>query len=312
MDDVPVIDLSGARPSRHALDRACREHGFFLLCGHDLDDLIERTWRATREFFATDRSNRLAVVRSETNPLGYFDRELTKRRRDHKEVFDFIDPRRPALDAINQWPQVPAQFRDIMVEFFDGFSRLASDTLDVILDALGLTGAERDAIASAPSSSTVRLNHYTVGDPVPASERDGLAELGDTALGLHTDPGVLTLLLQDDTGGLQTQNLRGEWVDVPPTPGTVVVNLGDCMQVWTNDQYRAAIHRVLPVPTSRFSIPFFSNPGRGSTIAPAPALVEDRPRYRPVDWDAFSAARAYDNFTDLGVADTQISDFLLG
>lgn len=313
MHTVPVVDIS--RPdqtSLDSLDRACRDHGFFLLSGHGLDELIEATWVTTRAFFDTDRSVRLSIMRSEKNPLGYFDRELTKRRRDHKEVFDFIDPRVPDLDAINRWPSEPEGFRMAMVRFFGAFSSLASTTLELVHDALGLSTAGRSIICSEPSASTARLNHYTIGDPVPPSERKGLAELGETALGFHTDPGVLTLLLQDDTGGLQTQSLSGDWIDVPPTPGTIVVNLGDCMQAWTNGRYRAAVHRVLPMTTSRrFSIPLFSNPDRTAIIEPVPELTDGTPRYRPFAWREFSAARAYDNFSDLGTPDTQVTDFLI-
>lgn len=310
---VPVVDLT--RPdqtSLDALDMACRDHGFFLLTGHGLDSLIDRTWDATRAFFDADRSVRTAIMRSEDNPLGYFDRELTKRRRDHKEVFDFIDPRDPRLDSINNWPSEPEDFRQVMVAFFEAFSGLATNTLELLHDTLELSSEGRSMIRSSASSSTVRLNHYTLGDPVPAAERNGLAELGETALGYHTDPGVLTLLLQDDTGGLQTQSLSGDWIDVPPTPGSVVVNLGDCMQAWTNGRYRAAVHRVLPMTESRrFSIPLFSNPSRDAVIEPAPELCEGSPLYRPFTWREFSAARAYDNFTDLGTEDTQVTDYLI-
>jgi len=75
-----------------------------------------------------------------------------------------------------------------------------------------------------------------VGDPVPTEERGDLAALGDVALGHHTDPGVITLLLQDDRGGLQTETRSGEWIDVPPERGTIVVNLAACVQVWTKDR----------------------------------------------------------------------------
>lgn len=313
MNTVPVVDLTRPdRTSLDALDLACRDHGFFLLTGHGLDELIEQTWDTTRAFFDADRSVRLGIMRSEQNPLGYFDRELTKRRRDHKEVFDFIDPRDPRLDAINRWPSEPTDFRPVMVAFFEAFSALAAETLGLVHDALHLGEDGRSMMRSSASSSTVRLNHYTIGDPVPVDERDGLAALGDTALGHHTDPGVLTLLLQDDTGGLQTQALSGEWIDVPPTPGTVVVNLGDCMQAWTNGRYRAAVHRVLPMTASRrFSIPLFSNPDREAVIEPVPELCDGSPRYRAFAWREFSAARAYDNFADLGAEDTQVTDFLI-
>ena len=103
---------------------------------------------------------------------------------------------------------------------------------------------------------------------------EGLAELGPTALGYHTDPGVLTLLLQDNTGGLQAESTTHGWIDVPPVAGAIVVNLGDAMQVWTNDQYKAAVHRVVPMTESnRYSIPYFSNPPRHAVLEPLAAVM---------------------------------------
>jgi isopenicillin N synthase-like dioxygenase len=311
MPQVPTVDIGDpTSTSLSAIDAACRDHGFFLLVGHGLDAVIDETWDWTRRFFDADRAVRTAVTRSQENPLGFFDRELTKRQRDHKEVFDFIDPSLPALDAHNRWPSALPGFREALALHFDAFSDLAVRTLALVHDALGLAPDARGDSACDRHTSTVRLNHYTVGDPVPESERGGLADLGATALGYHTDPGVLTLLLQDDTGGLQAETVDGTWVDVPPTPGTVVVNLGDCMQAWSNDRYRAAVHRVLPMTEQRrFSIPYFSNPHRDAIVEPIPALCTDGARYRPFPWREFMAARAYDNFTDLGTDDTQVTDY---
>jgi isopenicillin N synthase-like dioxygenase len=314
MDAVPIVDISSpTSTSRDALDEACRDHGFFLLTGHGLDRLIERTWAETERFFDADRSVRSSIERDQENPLGWFDRELTKRRRDHKEVFDFIDPTTPGADAFNRWPDGLDGFRDTMVEFFTAFSGVARRTMDLLHDTLELSPAGREATAFTPSSSTVRLNHYPVGDPVPAGERSGLAELGSTALGFHTDPGTLTLLLQDDTGGLQAESRTDGWIDVPPRTGTIVVNLADAMQVWTNDRYRAAVHRVVPMTTDRrFSIPYFGNPPRTSMVEPLPELCDTPPRYRQFAWGDFMRARTDDNLFDAGAEDTQISHYLVG
>ena len=165
-------------------------------------------------------------------------------------------------------------------------------------------------MVSDRTASAIRLNHYTVGDPVPDDERDGLADLGSTALGYHTDPGTVTLLLQDETGGLQAESRDDGWIDVPPRPGTVVINLADAMQVWTNDRYRAAVHRVVPMTTDRrFSIPYFSNPPRDALIEPIAELCEVPARYRGFRWSDFMRARTDDNLVDAGVDDTQISDY---
>lgn len=308
MTSVPVVDISApSKTSREALDVACRDHGFFLLTGHGLDDVIANTWVATERFFDAPRSVRTAIMRDEQNPLGWFDRELTKRMRDHKEVFDFVDP--AAADQMNRWPELSG-FRDAMIQHFNAMSTLAQRTLDLLHSVLQLGESSSEQLTFASPGSTVRLNLYTVGDPVPDDERDGLADLGDVALGHHTDPGTLTLLLQDNIGGLQTLSNDSGWIDVPPEPGTIVVNLGDCTQAWTNDRYRAAVHRVTPMTElRRFSIPYFANPPRPAIIKPLPELSGAGPRYRPFEWREFMAARAYDNFADVGAEDTQVSDY---
>ncbi|BAN03762.1 isopenicillin N synthase family dioxygenase [Ilumatobacter coccineus] len=311
---VPTIDISDPSDDEFAaLDRACRDHGFFLLTGHGLDALIEETWVQAREFFTADRSLRVAVERDDQNPLGWFDRELTKRKRDSKQVFDFTDPNTPAVDAYNRWPDGFDRFRPTLAAFYDAFSDLAERTVALVHRALDLPDdVIRDHVGDRTTSS-VRLNHYPVGDPVPENERDGLRELGDMALGYHTDPGVLTLLLQDATGGLQAQAANGDWVDVEPRPGTIVVNLADAMQVWTNDQYRAAVHRVVPMTsTDRMSIPYFFNPPRSAVIEPIGRLAGDAPRYRSFVWRDYMRARTEDNYEDLGADDTQIADYAIG
>lgn len=311
---VPTIDVSRKLDGQlDVLDTACRDHGFFLISGHGFDDVIDRTWSAARSFFAADRSVRVAVERDGANPLGWYDRELTKRKRDAKEVFDFTDPAFAVADAYNRWPEDLAGFRSTMREFYDAFSDLSTTAVEIVHLALGLDPSDGLRFGGARTNSSVRLNHYPVGDPVPEGERRGLRDLGETALGHHTDPGVVTLLLQDDTGGLQTQSRAGEWVDVAPQPGTVVVNLADSVQVWTNDRYRAAVHRVIPMTRhDRMSIPYFLHPARDAVVAPIPELVDGSARYRAFEWRVFMQARTDDNFADLGAADAQISDYLIG
>jgi isopenicillin N synthase-like dioxygenase len=199
-----------------------------------------------------------------------------------------------------------------MADFYDAFSGLSTTAVEIVHRALGLDPADGLRFSGERTNSSVRLNHYPVGDPVPADERRELRELGDTALGHHTDPGVVTLLLQDDTGGLQTQARSGEWLDVDPMPGTVVVNLADSVQVWTNDRYRAAVHRVVPMTQrARLSIPYFLHPARDAVVEPIAELVEGAVRYRAFEWRVFMRARTDDNFADLGAPDTQISDYLV-
>ena len=93
-------------------------------------------------------------------------------------------------------------------------------------------------------------------------------------------------------------------------PGALIINIGDVIQVWSNDRYRAPLHRVLANTTqSRYSAPFFLNPGYDTVYAPlAGALDGARPRYRPINWGEFRAGRAAGDYADLG-EEIQISDF---
>lgn len=310
--DVPIIDISN--PSQEAvrsLDAACQDHGFFLLTGHGADDLIERTWSETERFFDAGPDVHDPIRRDSDNPMGYFDRELTKRKRDNKAVFDFHDPTTPRRDRFNRWPENLEGFRETMTEFHTTFTDIATRTTSLLHDVLDLGEASRKEMVVAGDYSSVRLNMYPVDDVVPEDEREGLVELGETALGYHTDSGILTLLLQDETGGLQAQTRSGDWIDVAPQPGTIVVNLADAAQVQTNDHWRAAVHRVVPMTTKRrFSIPYFGNPKKATRIAPL-AESPGAPRYRSFAWGDFIEARIQDNFADYGKEDAQISDYLI-
>ena len=160
------------------------------------------------------------------------------------------------------------------------------------------------------STSFVRLNHYPVGDLLTAAEAAQVTELGDMALHHHSDAGALTLLLQDQVGGLQVRGDDG-WVDVTPTPGAIVVNTGDVMQVWSNDRYTAALHRVLPRATQdRYSLPYFFNPSYETDYAPLPGSIGEgeHARYRTINWGRFRQARADGDFADYG-SEVQIADF---
>jgi len=307
---MPVVDINDpSDDSILAVDSSCRDHGFFLIEGHGLDPFIERTWQQARRFFTAGPQVTEPIRRDADNHLGYFDRELTKRVRDHKEVFDFIDPRCERAD-LNRWPPGLPGFREELTGFFDAMAGVARQTVNLVHTALGLCNNVAEDHIGLRDTSTIRINHYTVGDPVPLDQRHGLDDLGPVALGHHTDPGVLTLLIQDDTGGLQALDHSGEWIDVPPRPGTIVVNLGDVMQVWTNDRYRAAVHRVVPMTnTDRYSIPLFFNPAATAIVEPIDQLCDPIPHYKAFTWREFIKGRMDDNFADYGADDVQISDF---
>ena len=258
----------------------------------------------------------MSVFRDATNPLGYFDRELTKQKRDLKEVFDFKAgghlSRNP--ERRQRWPDGQAEFEATLTEFFATFTALSGEVMEMIFAALGMSRADIDAIMAASfgaeHTSAARLNFYPPADPVPPDERAGINALGDMALHHHTDPGAITLLLQDDHGGLQAYSKQDGWIDVPPVPGTIVVNVGDVMQVWTNDRCTAGMHRVLPIESTRgrYSTPFFFQPRFDAWVEPW-LKGGEAANYKGFSWQEFIRGRVADNFADYGVDDIQIKKY---
>ena len=326
MSSIPNIDLGrylrgemGADECRNMLQtlaRACADHGFFLLHGHGCDDLSAAMFEQSHGFFAQPRNVKLAVSRDAQNPLGYYDRELTKQKRDLKEVFDFKAGGHQSSNPQRQsrWPAGMPQFREMLTQFFQRFTELSEQTMRLIFSALGMPAGVIDQTMAQGfgegHTSAARLNYYPASDPVPEEERGKINALGDMALHHHTDPGAITLLIQDEHGGLQARSKTHGWIDVPPLPGTIVVNIGDVMQVWTNDQCVAGMHRVVPVSTSRgrYSTPFFYQPRFDAQIQPWVAPGEAA-HYRPFSWRDYIHARVTDNFADYGVDDVQISRY---
>ncbi len=322
METIPNIDIAKYRQgllsgqSLSELAIACEDHGFFLLCGHGLDNLIQEVFTLSANFFAQPRDVKTRVYRDAKNPLGYYDRELTKQKRDLKEVYDFKAGGYITRDVTRQtrWPDHDPRFRPVLTEFFTAFTALAEETMAMLFVSLGMPVEQaRRTVADSfgeHHSSAARLNFYPPGDPVPEAERSGTVSLGDMALHHHTDPGAITLLLQDEHGGLQANSKTQGWIDVPPKPGTIVVNVGDILQVWTNDRCTAGMHRVLPVRsrTGRYSTPFFYQPRYDAVVQPWVQSGETA-RYQAFSWRDFIRGRVSDNYSDLGEDDIQIAKY---
>jgi isopenicillin N synthase-like dioxygenase len=308
---VPVIDLSNP----HGLvvteiARACADWGFFQIVGHDVPPGdLERVIAAACAYFAQPREVKRANLRSRDNPWGYYDRELTKEQRDRKEVFD-IGPDAGAMpiadggpfDGATPWPSAPIAFEPVMREWYGRMELLSDRLVALIGEGLGDSGGELHNAFTPAHTSYLRLNYYPAGDPL-AAELGAEADLG---IHHHTDAGALTVLLQDGVSGLQVCR-DGQWHDVEPTAGAFTVNIGDMMQVWSNDHYQAPQHRVLAMDErERISIPYFYNPAYSADIRP---LVEPA-RYRPLNWGEFRRRRADGDFADYGT-EVQIGEWRL-
>jgi len=317
---VPVIDVgaitrdASSTASRVAVDdiaRACREWGFFQVINHNVPSkLIADTWAQTRQFFAQPVSDKEKLMRTRDNPWGYYNNELTKNQRDKKEVFDYTtDGFDPIYSAENRWPEGNAEFGRTMQAYRDACTDLGLSLLQAFCVGIDLPADHMQKDFAENHTGFIRLNYYPVKDPMASSDT---AHLPDADLGVHhhTDAGALTVLMQDDVGGLQVFR-DGYWHNIAPVPGAFVINTGDMMQVWSNDNYQAAVHRVLAMnDRDRFSIPFFFNPSAATTGSPFPTVIstECPARYKTIPWSEFRGKRTDGDYADYG-PEVQIAQY---
>jgi len=172
MSTVPTIDIQNIdNAALDTIDTACRDHGFFLLIGHGLDPLMADMWQQAAAFFAAASATKGAVMRTATNPLGYFDRELTKRKRDQKETFDFRPTDWMTGEKAMPWPTGMPTFEATLRRYFTANTVLAASVTRLVCQAMGTSPNSLDEAFGPHHTSMARINHYPVDDPVPTEER---------------------------------------------------------------------------------------------------------------------------------------------
>ena len=301
---------------REALDRACSEWGFFYLTGHGIDQQAVQLQASMRGFFASPTAQKLAVERTAQNPWGYYDRELTKNVQDWKEIFDVgPDITTDGLSgALAQWPDESSPglqgFRNSLTDFSAACETVALHLLQAISQNLGMPAQYLNNCFGADHTSYLRLNYYPpCPQPAPADAPDASAHM-HLGISRHTDSGAITVLLQDEQPGLQVWH-GDHWHLIAPRDDALVINIGDVVQVWSNDRYRAPLHRVLAHSLApRYSAPYFYNPSYATVYEPLPGTCDDThpPHYRPISWREFRAARAAGDYSDQG-EEVQISHY---
>ncbi|KAE9613581.1 hypothetical protein Lal_00016142 [Lupinus albus] len=329
VEGIPIIDLSPILnktvedPSAieglvKEIGSACKEWGFFQVINHGVPlKLRQKIEEASREFFSQSLEDKKKVSRNDTSSSGYYDTEHTKNVRDWKEVFDYLVKEPTFLPATpdehdhqlnlwtNQSPQYPPNFRVVIQEYIKEVEKLAYKLLELIALSLGLEPKRFEEFFIKDQTSSIRLNHY------PSCSYPQLA-LG---VGRHKDPGALTILAQDEVGGLEVkQKADQEWIGVKPTPDAYIINVGDIIQVWSNDAYESVEHRVVVnSEKERFSIPFFFFPSHDSEIKPLEELINEKnpPKYRPYKWGKFIVNRKSSNFKKQNVENLQIYHYKL-
>ncbi len=284
---LPVIDVSAlvdvhssasARAAVAAqLDAAARSHGFFYATGHGVNPvLVDRLTRLARAFFAQDEAEKLRIPMSAGGRAwrGYFPLgdELTSDRPDWKEglyLGSELAPEHPRVQAgiilhgANLFPAIDG-FRETVLAYLDAVTQLGHALMRGIALGLGLPESYFAEHGTADPLILLRLFNYP-SRPVPAGSA---AQWG---VGEHTDYGLLTILWQDEVGGLEVKTEDG-WLAAPPVPGSFVCNIGDMLDRMTGGRYRSLPHRVA-INTSgrdRLSIPLFFDPDFDTRIQPVP------------------------------------------
>lgn len=306
--ELPVIDLSAADHPvrvdglRESLHQAAHQVGFFQLVGHGIDpDEADDLLELVRRFFALPEAHRLALSNIASPHFRGYTRighELTGGRSDWRDQLD-VGPELPPLDVgpqdppylwlqgPNLWPEALPELRIGILAWQDRLAGVAHRLLQELLASLD---APRDffdeAFAGHPHLHT-KLVRYPGRAP-------GGSEQG---VGWHKDYGLLTLLLQDEHGGLEVQAPDGGVIRVDPIRGAFVVNLGELLEIATRGYLVATNHRVVsPVSgVERYSVPFFYNPRLdarigtvpGGYLADAPGVVRDPDNrlYRVFGWN---------------------------
>jgi isopenicillin N synthase-like dioxygenase len=306
MASLPVIDVAPLVTGRgdraavaHAIDRACREHGFFYVSGHGVDEALQqRLDSAARAFFALPEADKAGIAMAHGGLAwrGWFpfEGELTSGRPDRKEGIYFgeelgpDDPRVSAGTPLHGANLFPAEIPELMpavLDYIAAMTALGHAVLRGLALALGLDDDWFDVNLTADPLLLFRIFRY----PPEAGAADanwGVAE--------HTDYGLLTILRQDDLGGLQVHAASG-WIDAPPLPGTFVCNLGDMLERMTGGRYRSTPHRVRNLGADdRLSFPFFLDPAWDAEVLPVPlageGVAEARARWDGEDVFAFDGS----------------------
>ena len=279
---VPVIDVSTlvtGPPDRtrvaSEIARACRDSGFFYIVGHGVDEGLQRRLEdASRRFFSQDVQIKMeiAMERGGRAWRGYFPvgAELTSGRADVKEGIYFgaeLPPDHPRvvdgtpLHGSNLFPASVPELREAVLAYMDAMTQLGHALMKGIALSLGLEASYFADRYTQEPLTLFRIFNYPGNPALPDDEpRWGVGE--------HTDYGLLTILKQDDTGGLQVKT-GGRWTAAPPIRGAFLCNIGDMLDRMTAGQYKSTPHRVQNVTRrDRISFPFFFDPNFDARIKP--------------------------------------------
>ncbi len=289
---VPVIDIDSLLRGKNDTARvaqeignSCRDSGFFYITKHGIPEvLITELERLSREFFAKNEKEKLEIAMSRANRAwrGYFPvgQELTSGKPDQKEGIYFGSelPPHPTLPlhGPNLFPGKMPRFKPVVREYLEKMTQLGHSLMKGLSLSLGLDGNYFWDHYTKDPLILFRIFNYPGSSPTVK---------GTWGVGEHTDYGVLTILKQDDCGGLEIRTKNG-WLPAPPLPGTFVCNIGDMLDRMTGGIYRSTPHRVQNVSgRDRLSLPFFFDPNFNAEVKPLPISPKSIQEDKDQRWD---------------------------
>lgn len=311
---LPVIDFADAYSPELArreavaweIHKIARDVGFFYLVNHGVpQSLIDGQFDWARRFFDSSDALKRSVDMA-LSPAGFgYERIGTQALDDGpvdlKEGFQFgtdlpLDHPYVRQGVLryghNLWPAQLPGMQAHGLRYHAAMSSLAQRLLAIIALSLQLP-EDFFYFALETPIATQRMLHYP---PQPAAAE---AQHNQIGAGAHTDWGLVTILAQDDIGGLEVCNADGDWVRATPLAGSFVVNIGDLLQRWSNDIYRSNLHRVRnDNPAPRYSLPFFMDGDHAVTVSCLPSCCsETQPaRHAPCTIGDYLAQKIQETF----------------
>ncbi|XP_038895425.1 probable 2-oxoglutarate-dependent dioxygenase ANS [Benincasa hispida] len=300
---IPVIDLFGfdtahRQAVRAAIGRESSEWGAFQVINHGIPlSLLNQMRTAALSFFRDcPVSDKLAYACDPKSfaSEGYGTQMLLDKDVDSQSSVldwrDYFDHHTLPLSRRNpsNWPHFPSNYRELMAQYSDWMKLLAQRLLALISETIGLPSSWMEDAITGMGAEEGFYQNITVSYYPPCPQPD-------LTLGLqsHSDIGAITLLIQDDVGGLQVLSAQGDWVTVQPDPDAIVVILADQTEILTNGKCKSAEHRVITNSRrARLSISAFHDPPKAVKILPAAELVsESSPlRYREVIYGDYTSS----------------------
>ncbi|CAN6241102.1 unnamed protein product [Urochloa humidicola] len=279
-DTLPVVDLApfltgdegGIARATEAVREACQTHGFFRAVNHGVPgELLARALELSAAFFALPDEEKAKVRRaagSKTPLPAGFERQPAHST-DKNEYLVLFDPKL----GFNVYPTEPPGFRETVEECYGMLTELGWLIQEILNECMGLQRGFLTDYNDDRASDLMIARRYFLG-PVGEEENIGFGE--------HEDAGCVTFIFQDSVGGLEV--LRdGQWVPAEPVDGSIIVNIGDVIQVLSNDKLKSATHRVVRKPANRHSFAFFFNLHVDKWVEPLPeftAKIGEVPHYR--------------------------------